>query len=152
MTKTTKLSQAIEAYKTGNYKTNAEFVQYLIDSLGMSKLGARTYAYNVKKQLGRWAVESDVIGAAPKTKTKSKKVRKVEPELTPDAITETPETDPNDPFAIPDFLDRRKKKVTSRLKAASDADDVPAPRKSRKRTVAEIVTTEMADVSQTQTV
>lgn len=119
-TKTSKLSQAMEAYKTGNYKTNAEFVQYLIDNLGMSKLGARTYAYNVKQKLGRWAVETDVIEAAPKTKTKTKtpKAKKapvaVEPTTT---VSEQPVEDQDDPLAIPDFLQRPRTKAEGEVKA-----------------------------------
>ena len=123
-TKTSKLSQAMEAYKTGNYKTNAEFVQYLIDNLGMSKLGARTYAYNVKQKLGRevmrMRLEPDVIEAAPKTKTKTKtpKAKKAPVAVEPtNTVSEQPVEDQDDPLAIPDFLQRPRTKAEGEVKA-----------------------------------
>lgn len=48
----TKLDQAVEALKSNQFKTNAEFVEFLMSTLKMSKLGARTYAYNARKALG----------------------------------------------------------------------------------------------------
>ena len=121
-TKTSKLSQAMEAYKTGNYKTNAEFVQYLIDNLGMSKLGARTYAYNVKQKLGRevmrMRLEPDVIEAAPKTKTKTPKAKKAPVAVEPtNTVSEQPVEDQDDPLAIPDFLQRPRTKAEGEVKA-----------------------------------
>ena len=122
MTKTSKLSQAMEAYKTGNYKTNAEFVQYLIDNLSMSKLGARTYAYNIKQKLGRWAVESDKIKAdTVETAPKVRKHKVVKPSKITVSIEQAfdiakgksslPTVDENDSLAIPDFLQRPRTKA-----------------------------------------
>lgn len=119
-TKTSKLSQAMEAYKTGNYKTNAEFVQYLIDNLGMSKLGARTYAYNVKQKLGlevmRMRLGPDVIEAAPKTKTKTPKAKKAPVAVEPTTVNEQT-TAEDDPLAIPDFLQRPRTKAEGEVKS-----------------------------------
>ena len=49
----TKLEQAVEILKANEFATNAEFVFCLMTKLGMSKLGARTYAYNARKVLGK---------------------------------------------------------------------------------------------------
>jgi hypothetical protein len=49
----TKLEQAVEALRTKEFATNGEFVFYLMKVLGMSKVGARTYAYNARKALGK---------------------------------------------------------------------------------------------------
>jgi hypothetical protein len=48
----TKLEQAVEALKSNKFATNSEFVEFLMSTLKMSKLGARTYAYNARKALG----------------------------------------------------------------------------------------------------
>lgn len=122
MTKTSKLSQAMEAYKTGNYKTNAEFVQYLMTDLSMSKLGARTYAYNIKQKLGRWAVEADKIKTdTVETAPKVRKHKVVKPSKITVSIEQAfniakgksslPTVDENDPLAIPDFLQRPRTKA-----------------------------------------
>ena len=124
MKKTTKLDAAIAEYKTGKYKTNSEFVKYLVETLGMSKLGARTYAYNVKKKVGDWAVNTPVdtkfgviLMNKPKTVAKKapKKTKVIEHE------TFVPPAEPvvgeDDPLAIPDFLDRRRTKAEQKLQA-----------------------------------
>lgn len=135
MTKTSKLSQAMEAYKTGNYKTNAEFVQYLMTDLSMSKLGARTYAYNIKQKLGRWAVDADKIKAdVVETAPKVRKHKVVKPSKIAVSLDEVfsiakgqsslpSEVDDTDPLAIPDFLQRPRTKAEGEME----------PRKPRRK-------------------
>lgn len=77
----TKLEQAVEALKTNQFKTNAEFVEFLMSTLKMSKLGARTYAYNARKALGT------TLEAAKK----SKKARYVETSIDPASINPSDE-------------------------------------------------------------
>lgn len=48
----TKSELAIELYKQNEGITNEAFIELLMTNLQMTKLGARTYCYNVRKQLG----------------------------------------------------------------------------------------------------
>lgn len=80
----TKLEQAVEALKSNQFKTNAEFVEFLMSTLKMSKLGARTYAYNARKALGT------TLEAAKK----AKKARYVP------TVVDPAQVDPNDKKSI----------------------------------------------------
>jgi hypothetical protein len=70
----TKAEQATELFKQNAGISNNDFIQMLMDKLGMTKLGARTYCYNVRKQAG---VEVPQRGAAKKA-TKAEKPAKAE--------------------------------------------------------------------------
>ncbi len=48
--KNSKQSKAYEMYLSNPGMNTKEFVQLLIDQLGMTKLGARTYTYNCRKK------------------------------------------------------------------------------------------------------
>ena len=49
-TKNSKQAKAYEMYLSNAGMNTKEFVQLLIDQLGMTKLGARTYTYNCRKK------------------------------------------------------------------------------------------------------
>lgn len=69
----TKNELAIELYKQNEGISNSAFIELLMTNLGMTKLGARTYCYNVRKQLGVEVTKRAPRAAKPKaTKTEAK--------------------------------------------------------------------------------
>ena len=51
----TKLATATALFTTNPTLTNAEFVKLLQTEVGLSKFGARTYAYNIRQEIAKTA-------------------------------------------------------------------------------------------------
>ncbi|CAB4140482.1 hypothetical protein UFOVP395_27 [uncultured Caudovirales phage] len=86
----TKIEMAVELYKQNEGISNADFMQLLMTNLGMTQLGARTYCYNVRKQVGAPITQKERTKKAPVAKKPRKAAAKDDAAPTGPTTTDIP--------------------------------------------------------------